>query len=308
MNLSQLRYFVMVAQLEHYSRAAKALYITQSALSNSINRLEQELGVKLFDHVGRNVVLTPRGKEFLARVSIALEELDKGVKALQEYPDSSSSTVRIGAVASLLRGLLSGLLNSYNEEALIHLDFDISQKGSTKECVACLRDGTLDVAFCGRPVQEPCLSWVPLFSQNTVAAVNSAHPLAERKSVSLAEIREYPQLSYREPSYMYYAYRNMFLAKGLSLKEAFEDEISALSAIAANDGCVGIMLDTVLDVVWDSIRLIPIREFDKPFHLVGMIYKEGLSYPSEIKSFIEHIIDVSESASFGTPLEKLYYN
>lgn len=107
---------------------------------------------------------------------------------------------------------------------------------------------------------------------------------------------------------MYYAYRNMFLAKGLSPKEAFEDEISALSAIVANDGCVGIMLDTVLDVVWDSIRLIPIREFDKPFHLVGMIYKEGLSYPSEIKSFIEHIIDVSESASFGTPLEKLYYN
>ena len=52
----------MVAQLEHYGRAAKALYITQSALSNSMRRLEQELGVELFEHVGRNVVLTPQGK------------------------------------------------------------------------------------------------------------------------------------------------------------------------------------------------------------------------------------------------------
>ena len=76
MNVAQLRYFVAVAQLEHYSRAAKALYITQPALSNSMNRLEKELGVQLFENIGRNIVLTPQGKDLLVSVSAALKELD----------------------------------------------------------------------------------------------------------------------------------------------------------------------------------------------------------------------------------------
>ena len=78
MNVAQLRYFVAVAQLEHYSKAAKALYITQPALSNSMNRLEKELGVQLFESMGRNIVLTPQGKDLLVSVSAALKELDRG--------------------------------------------------------------------------------------------------------------------------------------------------------------------------------------------------------------------------------------
>lgn len=64
MNVAQLRYFVAVAQLEHYSKAAKALYITQPALSNSMNRLEKELGVQLFESMGRNIVLPRKGRIF----------------------------------------------------------------------------------------------------------------------------------------------------------------------------------------------------------------------------------------------------
>lgn len=83
MNVAQLRYFVAVAQLEHYSRAAKALYITQPALSNSMNRLEKELGVQLFENIGRNIVLTPQGKDLLVSVSAALKELDRGFEVIR---------------------------------------------------------------------------------------------------------------------------------------------------------------------------------------------------------------------------------
>lgn len=113
MNVAQLRYFVAVAQLEHYSKAAKALYITQPALSNSMNRLEKELGVQLFESMGRNIVLTPQGKDLLVSVSAALKELDRGFEAIRDHGNNQKKTARIGAVASILRGPLSSFLNIY---------------------------------------------------------------------------------------------------------------------------------------------------------------------------------------------------
>lgn len=98
MNVAQLRYFVAVAQLEHYSRAAKALYITQPALSNSMNRLEKELGVQLFENIGRNIVLTPQGKDLLVSVSAALKELDRGFEVIRDHGNNQKKIVRIGAV------------------------------------------------------------------------------------------------------------------------------------------------------------------------------------------------------------------
>lgn len=307
MNLEQLRYFVMVAQLEHYGRAAKALYITQSALSNSMRRLEQELGVELFEHVGRNVVLTPQGKKFLSSVSGILEELDDAVEQMKGFAKESNSRIRIGAVASLLRGFLSGLLNAYNNEISGKVNFDISQKGSTKECISGLRTNLLDVAFCGFPVQESDFEWIPLVPQNVVIAVCDSHPLAKEDSVSLADLQNYRLLTYREPSYMYYALQGCFSEWGFKPVESFEDEISALSVIGSNEDAVAIMLDSIRDVVWDSLKLIPIKEFDKPYHWIGFMYRKNYKYNSEIVSFIEHMKEVCSTAAYVEPIERRYY-
>lgn len=307
MNLEQLRYFVMVAQLEHYGRAAKALYITQSALSNSVRRLEIELGVSLFDHVGRNIVLTPQGKKFLSSVSVVLNELDNAVNEIKEFAKQKNSRIRIGAVASLLRGFLSGLLNAYNEKTPEKLTFDISQKGSTKECILALRSGQIDVAFCGYPVNESGFEWFPLLPQNVVATVCDTHPLASKESVSLEDIKEFRVLSYREPSYMYYALEKCFEDRGINASEAFEDEISALSVIGSNEDAVAIMLDSIRDVVWGSLRLLPIDEFDRTFHWIGFMYSKDNHYSHEISSFINHMKEVCQSVLYVEPIERQYY-
>ena len=79
MNLSQLYYFKRLAELQHYTKAAQELSITQPSLSGAIHSLEDELGVDLFHKKGRNIVLTKNGSEFYVYVSCALRELDKGV-------------------------------------------------------------------------------------------------------------------------------------------------------------------------------------------------------------------------------------
>lgn len=307
MNISQLHYFVVAAQFEHFGMAAKSLYITQPALSNSISRLEKELGVKLFDHIGRNVKLTAAGELFLKHASRSLSELDEGMRLVMSEGSSTVSTIRIGAVAAVLRGYLSSLISSCGLAIEGSIVPDIYQKGSTKDCIAGLTNGTLDIAFCGYPVSDQELKWVPLVPQNAVATLSIEHPLANKHCVSLAEIRDYPLLSYREPSYMYYAFKNMFKQYGLEPRDAFEDEISALSVIAANKDSIGIMLDTIKDVIWGAIKMLHIREFDSPYHYVGMVYKANMPYSDDIQAFIAYVTEISNSLDFDEPIERRYY-
>ena len=83
MNLYHLRYFVTLAHLEHYTKTAEILAITQPSLSHAIASLEKELGVKLFEKEGRNVILTKCGQAFLADVEKSLEMLDSSITKLQ---------------------------------------------------------------------------------------------------------------------------------------------------------------------------------------------------------------------------------
>ena len=83
MNLSQLYYFRKLAELEHYRKASEELFITQPSLSNSIGNLEKELGVPLFERVGRNVRLTSYGAEFNEHVCVALSEIDKAIDLMK---------------------------------------------------------------------------------------------------------------------------------------------------------------------------------------------------------------------------------
>ncbi|MDD6650816.1 MAG: LysR family transcriptional regulator [Eggerthellales bacterium] len=306
MNLQQLRHFVAISQFEHYGRAAKALYVTQSALSNSIRRLEEELGVQLFEHQGRNVVLTPCGKSFVIRVSSILNDLDDAVAEVTVHARDEEKPVRLGVVAALMRGAISGLLNSYRENTPQQTTFDISLKGSTKECIENMKSGILDIAFCGKPPASTGYNWAPLFPEDVVVAVDRNHPLAEKDAISLVELREYRQLSYREPSYMYYVFQGLFKEWGLEPEAAFEDEISALSVTSVNKDAVSIMLDTVRDVMWNSLKIISIEEFDRPFHWVGMMYRDEDSYPKSIQAFIQQMEKVSESVPWVTPIEDKY--
>ena len=101
MNLSQLYYFSKLSELEHFSKAAKELYITQPSLSHAIKSLETELGVQLFEREGRRMRLTPFGKEFAIYVKRGLREIDKGVELAQEFNGKLGGTVNVGAVLTV---------------------------------------------------------------------------------------------------------------------------------------------------------------------------------------------------------------
>ena len=101
MNLNQLHYFVTLAHIEHYTRAAEMLSITQPSLSHAISMLEQELETNLFEKRGRNVVLTKYGKVFLEYVEEALKILDSGVKKTRALTSDTGGVIDLAYIFTL---------------------------------------------------------------------------------------------------------------------------------------------------------------------------------------------------------------
>ena len=113
MNLSHLRYFVKLAELQHYAQAARDLYITQPSLTHAIKALEAELGVPLFQRQGRGVRLTRFGSEFNECVMRGLQEIDRGVELAREYNDGMTGSINVGAIYSVQGDFLPSLIKAY---------------------------------------------------------------------------------------------------------------------------------------------------------------------------------------------------
>ena len=125
MNLFYLRYFVTLAHVKHYTKAAQQLCITQPSLSHAIAQMEKELGVPLFEKNGRNTLLTPFGREFLACAEHTLSTLDDGIASLQRSA-RGSGLIRLGFVRPLgihfVPRLAAEFLQAYPEND-IHFTF-----------------------------------------------------------------------------------------------------------------------------------------------------------------------------------------
>ena len=137
MNLSQLYYFKKLAELQHYTRAAKELYIAQPTLSDAISSLEKELGVALFCRDGRSVKLTSNGSEFYRYVSDSLRSLDDGIDAMNRRKTQLGGTVSLGATFTVQDDYLPTLLKAYREHVGDEVRIETYRRSRTTSRRAC---------------------------------------------------------------------------------------------------------------------------------------------------------------------------
>jgi len=188
MELRQLQYFAEVAKREHVTEAAAHLHVAQSAVSLQISKLEDELGVSLFERVGRNVKLTQIGKSFLTHVKKALKELDNAKQHVEEYLDPEQGTIKVGYPTSLASHLLPTIVSAFREKNP-KISFHLNQ-GSYASLIEAVKNGDLDLAFLGPvPTNEADIKGTTLFTESLSALVHIGHPLAKNKSLSLTDLR-----------------------------------------------------------------------------------------------------------------------
>lgn len=191
MELRQLRYLIEVAERQHVTEAADHLNVAQSAVSYQITKLEEELGVKLLERVGRNIKITPIGKIFLQFAISALKTLDEGKEKVEEYLNPLGGTLHIGYPSSLSIYWLPNLISAYKEVAP-NVNFRL-RHGSYAYLIDAVKKGEIDLAFLGPvPMKEPDLEAKILFMENIVALIPERHPMADKRSLNLSDLRTDP--------------------------------------------------------------------------------------------------------------------
>jgi len=182
MTLTPLRYIVAVARERHFGRAATACFVSQSTLSIGVRKLEDELGIPLFERARNEVTLTARGELIVEQAHRVLEEVDVINQLAESEKGPLVGSLRLGAIHTIgpyiFPGLIPKLLEQAPEMPLI------VQENFTANLTTLLKQGQLDVIIISYPYDEPGVVTLPLYDEPFVVVIPSAHPWAEKKSIS----------------------------------------------------------------------------------------------------------------------------
>ena len=196
MELHQLRYFCAVAETGNFSRAAEQSHISQPSLSQQILKLEEELGARLFDRLGRSVRLTELGKTFLPRARAVLRELEAAKGDVVERKEFVGGPVTVGVIPTIGPYFLPRILTSFS------LKFPQVRLTIVEEITPVLLDrlraGAIDVAILALPIRGHEFETSPLLTERLFAALPKRHRLAKRKALSLKDLRSEPFLLLRD--------------------------------------------------------------------------------------------------------------
>jgi len=198
MQLHQLRYFVAVADVRHFTQAAELVGITQPSLSKQIHALEADLGAALFERIRGNVGLTPAGAVLLPLARRILADVETAEREVQELVGLRRGRVRLGATPSLATSLAPPVLRRFRD-AYPGVDLRVQEDGS-QDLVRALLRGDLDLALIILPEQgvDPGLRVEPLLRESLVVASVDPVPAAEGTgSLHITDLRDQPLVMFR---------------------------------------------------------------------------------------------------------------
>ncbi len=196
MELHQLRYFIAVAEERHFTRAARSLGVAQPSVSKQIRLLEEELGTTLFHRTRGNVTLSTAGEAFLPWARQVVTDLASAVDEAREIGGLRRGRLSVGATPSITTAILPQALRRFHA-TYPGIELKLQEAGS-RDLIREVNEGNLDLALVILPVTQRSLETVPLLREELVVAVAAGHPLAERKRIALAELRDTPLVMFRE--------------------------------------------------------------------------------------------------------------
>jgi len=187
MEIHQLRYFCAVAESGSFTRAAEREQVAQPSLSQQIIKLEEELGVRLFDRLGRSVRLTDLGQTFLPRARAILSELRAAKEEVTDRQSSVSGPVSVGVIPTIAPYSLPARISTFCRkypQASITIFEDVTARLMDR-----LRGGVVDLAIMALPTRGHDLECYPLRTERLFAILPRNHRLARKPNVSLKELR-----------------------------------------------------------------------------------------------------------------------
>jgi DNA-binding transcriptional LysR family regulator len=192
MELRHLEYFVAVAAELNFSRAAQRVHVVQSALSASVGRLENELGVEVFDRSKRQISLTPAGEVFLTHARQVMHTVVRARTSMEAFRDQLTGNITLGTLMSWGTLNMPAALEEFrNANPLVAVRLRQSVTGSTGH-LAAIADGQMDLALVSiNAPGSPLVTLRELMREPMVFVCDGDHPLAHRRRVELADLGGY---------------------------------------------------------------------------------------------------------------------
>jgi LysR family transcriptional regulator, transcription activator of glutamate synthase operon len=261
MEIRQIRYFMEVATREHVTEAANALHVAQSSVSRQIANLENELGADLFIRESRRVKLTPIGKIFFERMKQAMNVIDDATREVEEYLDPKKGTIRIAYPISLASHTMPTAIHAfriYYPEAKFQL-----KQALYPDLIQGVINGDFNLALLGPlPKADEKFRRKILFTENMVALLPLHHPLANKPSIGLRELKDDPFIMLPEGFVLREIVEKACASHGFTPKVGFEgDDTDALKGLVSAGLGIALMPEvTVIDNVPRSTVNVPLSD------------------------------------------------
>ena len=284
MNYNYLRYFSVLAQLEHYTLAAARLGISQPSLTSAIHHLEDELGgIRLFEKVGRNIRLTEEGRYYQEKVDGALRELHTASATLRESKISAPVVIRLGIISGTLGGTTARLIADYTKTN-DRIRFRLTES-SAEDLMDLVRQEKLDMAIVDTTDRDRSLHFRKLCQRSFYAALPVNHPLTEYDTLLPQQLSREPQVAFN------YDIEDSFgqWASGISPEEQILCTVNtaqaALDLVSAGVGIAVIPGDCVPNR--EDITCVPIKNWHQALYMC-ILYDKWLEPP--VWDFVENLV------------------
>lgn len=216
----QLQAFVAVARRQSFTLGAKDLHLTQSAVSHALRSLEDDLGCRLLDRVGRRVALTHHGEQFLRRAEALLREMERARTELEDLTNWGHGRLRVGASTTVCQHLLPTVLREFKQSfprCVLRIE-----PGDLPWQLELLQRGTIDIAVSLEPEGNEEMTFVPLFEDELRLMVGPMHPWAQAGRATREQLGEELVMLYNKNSSTYALVQEYFGREGVALNNCIQ--------------------------------------------------------------------------------------
>ena len=276
MEIRHLKYFVKIAEMLNFSEAAKALFITQSTLSQQIRQLEQEVNAQLFERNNHNVRLTEAGEELLPYARQTLKASQACLDRIQDLQLMMTGTLNIGVTFSFSPILTEALFSFIKLYPKVKLNIHYKPMS---ELMKMLEHDEVDFALTFRPAElNRDIESHFLFDNHLAVIVRDDHPLAHKESVSITELEHYDLVLPAKGLQARNAFDLMCVGHAHNLKVRIElNDVNILLKMVKQSGMITILSETTIynEEGFKSIPIdLRIKEMEGCIHVKKNVYQK----------------------------------
>ncbi len=274
MNIRDIKYFIAVAELKHFGKAADRCYVSQPTLSMQLKKLEEELNVQLFERTSKQVLITPEGEKLLVQARAVLREVDQMKQVAQNLQDPYSGSLRLGIIPTMGPYLLPKLLPLLSER-FPNLEIILCED-KTDVILKRLKEGELDAIILALPVEDEGLVSKELFSEPFLLAVPETSALAKKKQIKMSDIENENLLLLADGHCLRDQALEACRFSGAAMRSGFQaTSLETIRHMVAANAGITLLPKMVVDVTPEQSSIV-IRPFEEPApsRLVGMLWRE----------------------------------